>query len=156
MKFVYQLLIFLLIFSVMLSIFAQFFPGHPESYDEQNPILADKNLRQYEGAGGSIRFFVQMIVNPNTLVVFLAVLGAAGIMSKVAGGSINVALLLGIGIFVATLVSVWTFAINTFSNLNYTNNLEITLMFDIINICIGILLMFTVVDLLTGQQGVEQ
>jgi len=139
----------------MLGIFGQFFPGAPDMYDEQSPITADKNLRQYEGVGGSISFFVQMLVNPNTLVVFLAVLGSAGIMSKISGGSINVALLLGIGIFVATLVSTWTFAMNTFSNLNYTNNLEITLMFDIINICIGILVMFTVVDLLTGQQGVE-
>jgi len=76
-------------------------------------------------------------------------------MKTFAGGSINIALLLGIGIFIAVLVSAWTFAINTFSNLNYTNNSEIELIFEIINICIGILLMFTVVDFLTGQQGVE-
>lgn len=156
MKVVYTMILWLLLFSVFLVVLSPYFPGTSEIKPSENdPITGEENLRSYEGAADAIGIVKGMFLSWETLAIFGAIFGATGLFAKFAGGSINIALLLGISIFIATLLSIWRFVGDTVSNLNYTNNPTVNTIFIIVNICLGVLVVFTIVDLLTGQQGTE-
>lgn len=141
----------------MLMVFSPYFPGTGELKDiHSDPIEGEgNNLRDYEGVGSALDVVKQLFGDWSTIGIFAAVVGLGGFITRLVGGSINVALLLGIGVLIAMLMAVWKTVGSTFTNLNYNNNPTITTLFILIEIIIGIILVWKICDLLTGQQSSE-
>lgn len=157
MRFIYQLLLGFIIFDFMLVMFAPFF-NTPMTSDSSikkinetldKPEIAD--YKQVTSFGG----IVGLIINGTNLAIIGAVMAGGFLAKWISGGSINTMLLIGIGLFIAMITILWNAASKAMANLNPYNDSNIGLFLTAITICIGILLMFSVIELFTGQQGVD-
>lgn len=153
MRFVYQLMLFLIFLNVFLVLFAGYFPGTSDMKLGNDAI---EELRDdYEDIGSATNVIIKFFTSWETLAIFGTLIGVGIVQRRVAGASLNGTLLLGLALFISVLISLWQVAITTFSNLNYNNNSDVTLIFTGINICTGIVIMWTIGEFLMGQQGVE-
>lgn len=141
----------------MLMLFSGYFPGTDNLKDvPSDPIYSDKhNLREYEGVASAVDILTSLLGDWSTIAIFGAIVGIGGFTAKVTGGSINITLLFGVAILISVLMACWRTVGATFTNLNYNNNPDMTTLFILIEIMIGIILVWKISDILTGQQSSE-
>lgn len=147
MRLIYRLLIGLILFNAVLFIFAQeFFPATSEGQDAIDPtnITTYSDYEQLEEGAFAAAF-------TNAIFVSSFILGGsvlAGLWTK------NLALWIGIGAFMSVLIALWNVAWGTVVRL--TGEYEVVSYFiTVMSIIIGILAVLTVVEILTGQRGLD-
>jgi hypothetical protein len=135
----------------MLVMFAPFFqtPASNAGAVETNPeITKYKSVTDFGG-------LVSILLSGTNLAIIGAVMGAGFLAKWISGGSINTMLLIGIGLFIAIITIIWNAASLALTNLNPYGDSNIKLIITVVTICIGILLVFSIIEMFTGQQGVD-
>lgn len=131
--------------------FAPFFqtPVSNAGIVESNPeITKYKSVTDFGGLVG-------ILLSGTNLAIIGAVMGAGFLAKWISGGSINTMLLIGIGLFIAVITVIWNAANLALANINPYGDSNIKLIITVITICIGILLVFSIIEMFTGQQGVD-
>ena len=137
----------------MLVMFAPFFstPVSTAGAVENNP-----EITKYKNVTSFGDLILALLGNGVVVAIVAAVLGTGLLAKWLSGGSINTMLLIGIGLFIAMVTILWSAASLAIANINPYNDSNIATFITVITICIGLLLMFSIVELFTGQQGVDQ
>jgi hypothetical protein len=141
-----------IIFDFMLVMFAPFFstPVSTAGAVENNP-----EITKYKNVSSFGDLILALLGNGVVVAIVAAVLGTGLLAKWLSGGSINTMLLIGIGLFIAMVTILWSAASLAIANINPYNDSNIATFITVITICIGLLLMFSIVELFTGQQGVD-
>lgn len=141
----------------MLVMFAPFFQApmtNDESINKINETLSGSDIagfKQVTGFGN----LVGILINGTNLAIIGAVMGAGFLAKWISGGSINTMLLIGIGLFIAIVTILWNAASLAIANINPYGDSNVKLIITMITICIGVLLVFSVIEMFTSQQGVD-
>lgn len=145
MRFIYKLLIGLLIFNSMLLLFAPFFPAPATTPSESAVnITSDSDFTSYQNIG-SANMIGNMILTGGGVFAGAIVLG---LLTRQLG------LFIGAGSFIALISGLWVGASGVIVPiLQMANNWIILAMYSLINIIIGIIAVIAVVEMFTGQQG---
>jgi len=132
--------------------FAPFFstPVSTAGAVENNP-----EITKYKNVSSFGDLILALLGNGVVVAIVAAVLGTGLLAKWLSGGSINTMLLIGIGLFIAMVTILWSAASLAIANINPYNDSNIATFITVITICIGLLLMFSIVELFTGQQGVD-
>ena len=141
MRFLYKLLFGLIIFNAMLILIADFFPA---SVEEEK--ATDSDYSEYET--------IDQGLFQNMWVRALSTGGAVFGLSLIAGVlARQVALFAGIGAFIALFVGLWSGASAIITRI--TNYPVVDGLMNVITICIGILMVISVIEILTAQRGAD-
>ena len=167
MRFIYTILLGMVIFQGMLIVLAPIFPGGATGYSNQavNPSTLQTNPSSDESTAPDAEYYketsnigsivVGMLFNPTSIVIIglFAVVGSgAGV---VFGGVKNLPIALGIGIIVGVVANIWNGTFTLISTIAQSN-WYISGIFSIITVCIGIIVIFLVGEFFLGQsQGVN-
>lgn len=145
MRFIYKLLIGLLIFNSMLLLFASFFPVETTTLSESaTNITSDSEFTSYEQIG-SADMIGDMIITSGG--VFFGAL-VLGFLTRQLG------LFIGAGSFIALISGLWVGVAGVIVPiLQIADNWIILAMYSLITIIIGIVAVISVVEMFTGQQG---
>lgn len=145
MKFVYVVLLGLVIFNGLLLAFADFFPNSTEA--EHGVDVIDEL-----GSQGNIgdQLFETIISNGLTMSLSLFAIGTtiALFLTK------QVGLAIGLGIFISIVGTLWNATSSVIFDLGGKDPILVN-MIDIMTIVIGLILVFTIVDIFTGQRSVN-
>ena len=152
MRFVYKILLGMILLNAVMILLSAEYDGHslfPTSgYGE--------NAEDYDSAAGGIDF--EKALDEDTITsIFLidggiiATVGIAGWLSK---GSLNATALIGIATFLSIFASIWTITANVLAGpvMDYP---IVSGLFAILQFCLWVLISFTVIEMLTGQGGMN-
>ena len=145
MRFIYKLLIGLLIFNSMLLLFAPFFPvGTTTLSESATNITSDSEFTSYQNIG-SANMIGNMIITGGGVFAGAIVLG---LLTQQLG------LFIGAGSFIALIAALWRGASGVIVPiLQIANNWIVMAMYSLITIIIGIVAVIAVVEMFTAQQG---
>lgn len=146
MRFVYQILLGLILFNAMLFLTGPFFPSQT-TYGAVN-ITGEAGYTQY-GDFSSPSFFFNLLWGENGMggLAGLTLLGIAAL----AAVFLKSPILFGVGAFLGFITSIY---VNTFDMLYYlSDNWIVQGIIALIGICIGILVLYTVIETVSQQQG---
>lgn len=153
MRFIYKILLGLVIFNAMLVLLVSLFPTATPV--EALDVETDPTISGYENVEDMESLVLGMFANTTTLMIIGAVVAASGVIGFVFGGGKNVPIAIGVGIFIAIISSLWYSTSAVIMNIDPTDSPIITGIITIITICIGIILVFTVAEFFAGQSGVD-
>lgn len=143
MKFIYVVLLGLIIFNGTILLFADFFPDNTEV---DHAVDVETELSEYGNVGEDM---LSTFVG-NGLTTSLAIFSGAivvGLLTKQLG------LFIGIGAFASVVGGLWASTSSIIFNIN--DNSIVSGLITLITIAIGIVFIFSVVDMLTGQRSVN-
>ena len=152
MRFIYKLLLGLIIFNGMLVLLASMFPVYqPGAVD----VTGDTDYAKFSS-----------LSNPNMLWNMIIVGGAATLSTLVGvtvfgwfsrGISINALQVVGIASFIGAVTGLWFGVSQVFTAISsFADNQYFTGFYAIITICIGIIVAWSVIEMFIGQTGVDQ
>jgi len=152
MRFIYKALLFMLLFNAFLFMFSDVFETEVD-YNPQDPS-ANEAISNY----GEVNNFSTIIKTFLTSKASLAIIGvvfATALASKwLIGGKLSTTLLIGVGAFVGIIVALYNASVQVMLNIANSNS-YIDETVTIIQIIFGIIIVFTVVEMFVGQQGVN-
>ena len=145
MRFVYKILIGLLIFNSMLLLFAPFFPVETTTISESaTNITSDSEFTSYQNIG-SAGMIGNMILTGGGVFAGAIVLG---LLTQQLG------LFIGAGSFIALISGLWVGASGVIVPiLQIADNWIVMAMYSLITVIIGIVAVIAVVEMFTAQQG---
>ena len=151
MRKLYLAIIFLMLFNSFLVLTAVFFDGNVE-YSAVN-ITSDSEFSDYQDFGNIGNIILVMLQNPVTWGLIAIVTVSSGVVGYFTGGAKNVALYLGIGLFISVLTGLFSSSITVLTN-NQTNPLVLGTV-NMISVILSLLFVFTIAEMLSGQGGVD-
>jgi hypothetical protein len=150
MRFIYVVLIGLVVFNAMLMLFASSF-NQRSGLDDVGVDTAS-TLDDYGDIANAMSFIGGLINWPLFIGMFTGFL-AAGFLNRFAGGTYSTTLILGVGLFASIISSLWFKTFETINQITGQYGDMLNGIVAIITIAIGLLVVFTVTEFFTGQQG---
>jgi len=144
MRFIYKMLLGLILFNAMLVIFAYFFPMSPATGHD---ISGDTTYSNYGNIGSGL--FNNMYTNA---VATGGIVFGGSILVGIFTGSLN--LWIGIGAIVSVFVALWNMSWGTIQNLTSSYPVVNDLIV-VMSIVIGILAVISIAEVLTAQRGAD-
>ena len=141
MRFIYKLLLGLILFNAMILIFASYFPSSP--YTGKN-ITTDPTYSSFRNIG-STEMIKDMIITSGGI---FAVMIAIGVLTQ------NRVIWVGAGSLVALIAGLWRGMSGTLMPMVSQNSI-VNQFYNILIISIGILAVISIIEILTGQQGAD-
>jgi len=165
MRFIYTILLGMVIFQGMLIVLSPVFPtgstnvgdyavdpGDIETDPSGDYSYDSTKFKDVSNVGDII---LSSFTNWYTLAIIAAFVAASGVTGAFLGGVRNVPMALGVGLFIGVIASIWNSTIGYVTNLT-NNNVYISGVFTITTVGIGILIVFLVAEFFMGQtQGVN-
>jgi len=145
MRFLYKLLLGLIIFNAMLILFSGYFP---DSGQETYATTPDDGYTGYKSFQNANIFSTMWTSGLTTGVAVFGMALLFGVLAK------QVALFAGIGAFIAVFTGLWAGASGVIFNMTNAYPMVHGLAI-IITICIGVIAVFSVVEMLNGQRGMD-
>ena len=145
MRFIYKLLIGLIIFNSMLLLFAGFFPVETTTISESaTNITSDSDFTSYQNIG-SASTIGNMILTGGGVFAGAVVLG---ILTQ------QLSIFIGAGSFIGLITALWVGASGVIVPiLQMADNWIVLAMYSLITVIIGIVAVIAVVEMFAGQQG---
>jgi len=152
MRFIYKIVLGVLLFNAFLIMFAGIF-NSPSDYGAVD-VTNETSITKYSAeSGGFGDFLSSFFLSAETYVIIGIFFGAGAIAKWFAGGQTNTVLLVGIGAFLGIIFALMRSTIQVITNL--TDNFYVNATINLGLIVVGLVILFTVIEMLIGQQGVN-
>jgi len=161
MRFIYMILIGLIVFNASLMLYAGSFDYASTSGLENNAVNTTVKYSRY---GDVTNLWDAVILGTDdtpglfnivTITTVLGTMGIGGLIGKFTGGQYSITLVAGVGMFIGIIMSFWNQTFFVISNLTGAYGWLLNGLVTIISMAIGIIIIFNVIELFTGQQGVS-
>jgi len=146
MKFLYKVILGLLLFNSILLLFSGFFPTDTSQYNAIN-ITEDADYNEYKITGDIFKldsYGIYLGVGSVISFTLIGVIAAYAFRSPVPVGA---------GLFSSLVSSLWISTSSVLSSLNLTSNPIISGMISLIGICIGVLCFIAIIEMFSGTGG---
>jgi hypothetical protein len=144
MRFIYVILIGLIVFNGLLIVFTPLFPGNTYS---DSAIDVEDELSGYEDFSGSL---LSTLIG-NAWAVGIGIFTFTTIIGALTG---HLGLFMGVGAFVSVVCGLWYTTMGVIGSITAEYEIVSSIV-SIITICIGVIFVFSVVELFTGQKAVN-
>ena len=146
MRFVYKILIGLILFNGMLMIFSSYFPASTATTEYGNvaDVTGEETFTQYRGFTG-YGVLMDALATGAAVFTLTIVLGLA---------SRNLPLFIGVGAFMAILSGLWVATTSIFTKM-FESTPTVGSLYILITIVIGVVATFSVIEIFTGQAGAD-
>lgn len=164
MRFVYMVLLGMVIFQGVLLLISPIFPAgadygdyaiNPADLETADPATGyNSTAHKYGDVSNIGTLIISMFVSPTTILIISTFFVVGGVIGQIFGGGKNIPIAIGVGIFIGIIASLWNATIGTIT-LIVSSNIYVLGIFSIITVCIGIMVVFLVSEFFMGQaQGV--
>ena len=154
MRFIYIILLGLVMFNASLLLFADVFDYASTSGADEDAINTSE---LYEGTYGDPNNLWEGVIygllNIYTAAIIGVMLAAGGLFNKFTGGTYSLTLIIGISFFIGIIMSLWVSTFNVVTNLTGEYGYMLNGLITIISIAIGLIIVFSINEMFLGQQG---
>lgn len=146
MRFIYKILIGLILFNAMLLINAIYFPASSQTVEEGNvvDVTGSTSFTQYRGFTG----YGVLVDAISTGAAVFSLTIVLGLVSR------NLPLFIGVGSFMAILSGLWIGTTGIFTKMFVDYN-TVGQLYVVVTIIIGVVGTFSVIEIFTGQAGAD-
>jgi len=154
MRFIYFILIGLVVFNASIVLLADTFNyASTTSLDENAVNATDSMIATYGEPGNLWSGILNNLFSLEVIFTLLFIFGSSNLLGRWTGGQYSTTLIAGIGIFIGVISALWIATFKTINNLVGNYGSLMNGIVTIVTIAIGIIIVFSIVEMLVGQQG---
>lgn len=156
MRFIYKLLFGLIIFNACIMLFSGMFNyASVSDLDEDAVDVEDEYGDTYGNPGNLWSGIVSNLFSLPSIAALLIIFAGSGVVGKFTSGNYSLTLVTGIGLFIGLLSALWISTFQTITEITSSYGLLLNGLVSIITIVVGLLMVFSIIEMLVGQHGVN-
>ena len=157
MRFIYMILIGMVVFNGCLMLLADSFNYAADTSLDENAVnVSELYGASYGNPGNLWSGVVNNLFSIEAITALLLIFGTSGIIGKFTGGQYSLTLITGVGLFIGIISALWISTFKTINSIVGGYGSLLNGMVSIITVAIGIIIVFSIIEIFTGQQGVNQ